>query len=191
MVAPGASLGVSIPFSPEPPSGGDRTAYGRVSVLQCRRMVARLLQLAMRSLDRASRLLPWTRRFPEHLRTGRRGEEDAYFWLRRQGYTMVARNWRSPHRRGEIDLIGWNDGVLCFIEVKTRSERGLAPAELAVDGDKQRELRAVAGEYLRRLRRTPYHRFDVVSVYYNQSHGPTLNLLKNAFPDSEKVRGAT
>jgi putative endonuclease len=153
-------------------------------------VTGRLLQLALRALDHVSRRLPWTRPVPEHLRTGRRGEDDAYFWLRRQGYTMVARNWRSPHRRGEIDLIGWNKGVLCFIEVKTRSERGLAPAEMAVDLDKQRELRAVAGEYLRRLRRTPYHRFDVISVYYGQSHGPDLNLLKNAFPGSSSFREA-
>jgi putative endonuclease len=45
---------------------------------------------------------------PEHLRIGRRGEEDAYFYLRRHGYTMIARNFRSPHHRGEIDLIGWH-----------------------------------------------------------------------------------
>jgi hypothetical protein len=33
---------------------------------------------------------------PDHLRTGRRGEEDAYFYLRRLGYVMVARNFRLP-----------------------------------------------------------------------------------------------
>ena len=44
-----------------------------------------------------------------HYRTGRRGEEAAYFYLRRLGYTMVARNFRSPRCRGEIDLIGWED----------------------------------------------------------------------------------
>jgi hypothetical protein len=33
-------------------------------------------------------------------RTGQRGEEDAYFYLRKLGYVMVARNFRSPNRRG-------------------------------------------------------------------------------------------
>jgi hypothetical protein len=55
---------------------------------------------------------------PDHLRTGRRGEEDASFYLRRRGYIMVARNFRTPNRRGEIDLIGWHEDVLCFVEVR-------------------------------------------------------------------------
>jgi len=35
------------------------------------------------------------------------GEEEAYFYLRKLGYVMVARNYRSARRQGEIDLIGW------------------------------------------------------------------------------------
>ena len=88
---------------------------------------------------------------PDHLRTGRRGEEDAYFYLRRLGYTMVARNFRSPNRRGEIDLIGWHEDILCFVEVKTRTTHDVKPAEAAVDRDKRRELFAVAREYRRHL----------------------------------------
>jgi putative endonuclease len=146
-------------------------------------MAARVLQVALRFLDGAARLLPWNRRAaPEHLRTGRRGEEDAYFWLRRRGYVMVARNWRTARRRGEIDLVGWDAGVLCFVEVKTRSRRDLVTAEAAVDFDKQRELRAVAAEYLRRLDPLPAHRFDVVAVYYDAQPAPEITLLRNAFP---------
>src|SRR5438876_10559427 len=105
-----------------------------------------------------------------HQRTGRRGEEDAYFYLRHLGYIMVARNFRSPRRRGEIDLIGWDKDVLCFIEVKTRTTRDVKPAEAAVDRSKQRELAAVAREYLHHLPPSCQFRFDVLSVYYeNQS----------------------
>jgi Holliday junction resolvase-like predicted endonuclease len=60
---------------------------------------------------------------------------DAYFYLRRLGYVMVARNFRSS-RRGEIDLIGWNKNVLCFIGVKTRTTHDVKPAEAAADRDK-------------------------------------------------------
>src|SRR5439155_479683 len=73
---------------------------------------------------------------PQHQRTGRQGEEDAYFYLRKKGYVIVARNFRSPHHRGEIDLIGWDKDVLCFIEVKTRTTRDVKPAEAAVDREK-------------------------------------------------------
>jgi putative endonuclease len=53
---------------------------------------------------------------------------------------MVARNYRSPRRRREIDLVGWDGDVLCFIEVKTRTRRDVKPVEAAVNHDKQREL---------------------------------------------------
>jgi len=119
---------------------------------------------------------------PEHQRIGRRGEEEAYFYLRRQGYVMVARNFRSPHHRGEIDLIGWEQDVLCFIEVKTRTTHDVKPAEAAVDRAKQRALAAVAGDYLRHLAHPCQWRFDVVSVYYEQSSQPVFELFRNAFP---------
>src|ERR1041385_1995416 len=83
-----------------------------------------------------------------HLRTGRRGEEDAYFFLRKRGYVMVARNFRSPRHHGEIDLIGWDKNVLCFIEVKTRTTHDVKPAEAAVDREKRRALRKVVTDYL-------------------------------------------
>ena len=119
----------------------------------------------------------------EHHKTGRRGEEEAYSRLRKLGYGMVARNYRSPRRRGEIDLIGWDGDVLCFVEVKTRTTRDVKPAEAAVDHDKQYELRAVAREYLRRLPSDLNWRFDVASVYFeNAAGGADFELFKNAFP---------
>ncbi len=124
---------------------------------------------------------------PEHLRTGRRGEEDAYFFLRRRGYVMIARNFRSPHHRGELDLVGWDRDVLCFIEVKTRTSRGMATAESAVDRDKQHELSLVARDFLRLLPRECPSRFDVLSVYYDGSNPtsrrlmPAFELFQNAF----------
>lgn len=120
---------------------------------------------------------------PMHQRTGRRGEEDAYFYLRRLGYVMVSRNFRSSRRRGEIDLIAWDHGMLCFIEVKTRTTHAVKPAEAAVDRDKQRGLAAVADEYLHHLARPCQWRFDVVTVYYEpQSSRPLIELFRNAFP---------
>lgn len=145
------------------------------------------------------------KRDAEHLRTGQRGEDAAYFYLREHGYTIVARNWRSRRRKGEIDLIGWDGDTLCFVEVKTRSTRDVKPAEAAVDRDKQRELRAMGREYLWRAARgsksrraasatnharhssqqhgEDAYRFDVVSVYYDSERRSVtdITLFRNAF----------
>lgn len=119
---------------------------------------------------------------PARHRTGRRGEEAAYFHLRKLGYTMVARNFRSPRCRGEIDLIGWEDDVLCFVEVKTRTTRDVKPGEAAVDRHKRREVAAVVREYLRRFPLSCQWRFDVVSVYYQQSEAsqPQIEVFRNS-----------
>ena len=120
---------------------------------------------------------------PSHLKTGRSGEDVAYFHLRNLGYVMVARNWRVPQCKGELDLVGWDGGVLCFIEVKTRTTRDVKPAEAAVDEHKRRELALMARHFLRRLRRepAPVYRFDVVSIYSTESAPAEINLFKNAF----------
>jgi len=145
----------------------------------------RVTQATIHMLDwLAARILP-PDQSPAHQITGRRGEEDAYFYLRRRGYVMVARNFRSPHHRGEIDLIGWDKDVLCFIEVKTRTTHDIKPAEAAVDREKQRALAAVARDYLRHLALPCQWRFDVLSVYYErQSSQPAFELFQNAFPVS-------
>src|SRR4051794_25055445 len=103
-----------------------------------------MVKTVVRVLDGAARVLRRPAAKAQHLLTGERGEEAAYFHLRKLGYTIVARNWRSPKRRGEIDLIGWHDEVLCFVEVKTRTSRGFVPAEAAVDIEKQNDLHKVA-----------------------------------------------
>ena len=145
-------------------------------------MGGRIVQAILRSFDRLS---PAKRR-AAHLYTGERGEEAAYFHLRKLGYVMVARNYRSPRRRGEIDLIGWDKGALCFIEVKTRTTRDVKPPEVAVDFEKQHDLREVAREYLRKVPGEPATRFDIVSVYFEKDLPPDITLFKNAFPASEK-----
>lgn len=141
-------------------------------------MSGRVVHAVLRFLQK---IQPSKDKHPEHLQTGKRGELDVFFYLRRRGYVMVARNFRSPRRRGEIDLIGWDKDVLCFIEVKTRTTHDVKPAEAAVDHHKKHELSAVAQEYLRHLPPSCHCRFDVVSVYYESSHRPAFELFQNAF----------
>jgi putative endonuclease len=141
---------------------------------------ARFTRLSLRALDSIARFLPAKASNLRHLHTGRLGEEEAYFYLRRQGYVIVARNYRSPRCRSELDLVGWDDEMLCFIEVKTRNKRDFVPAEAAVDPEKQRDLSRVAREFLRKIKGEPPVRFDVVSVYIANNKAE-IELFKDAF----------
>ena len=122
---------------------------------------------------------------PTHLLTGERGELEALFHLRRLGYLVIERRWRTPDYNGDVDLIAWNGDTLCFVEVKTRTARDLTPALSAVDDAKRRMLRRMGRAFLRTLPRedreqlTP--RFDIVSVYLLPG-GVECEMLENAFP---------
>jgi putative endonuclease len=117
---------------------------------------------------------------PAHLEVGRRGEEAAYFYLRRQGYTVVARDWRSGKVRGDLDLVAWEKDTLCFIEVKTRGNRLVATAESAVDEGKASVLRRLARQYMDAMPMAPDQvRFDVLSIYFEPQ--PNFELIRGAF----------
>lgn len=141
----------------------------------------RFVELSVRALDALARFLPRKNGGPAHLDTGRRGEDEAYFYLRRQGYVMVARNYRSPRSRSELDLVGWDGETLCFIEVKTRTTRQVMPAEAAVNPEKQRDLAQVAREFVLKAKGDPPYRFDVVSVYLEPGRTADITLFKDAF----------
>ena len=125
---------------------------------------------ALQGLDLLAERTGRLRGRPAHLLVGERGEREAVFYLRQQGYTVVARRWRTGRLRGDADVIAWDGDVLCFVEVKTRAERtAMDPAEAAVDDDKRRMLRKMADAYVRGFpeaeRGRVVVRFDVVAVY--------------------------
>ena len=143
------------------------------------RLRLRILENFLERLDRAA---VRRKREAPHLTTGRRGERAAFFYLRRLGFIVTARGWRSPKARGDLDLVAWEKDVLCFIEVKTRTTRAVAPAEAAVDGEKKRMLRKMAHYYLRQLpdRDVPV-RFDILSIYFEAARSPDFELFRGAF----------
>jgi putative endonuclease len=143
------------------------------------------LQMGMlRRIDALTMKLRLAPRSAAHLATGLRGEREALFELQKMKYTVVARRWKNAKLRGDVDLIGWEGDCLCFIEVKTRTERGAVPAMFAVDNDKRQMLHKMARAYLRNFpekhRRDITVRFDVVSVYL-QASGTEFEVLKGAF----------
>lgn len=126
-----------------------------------------------------------------HLVTGLQGEDAAYFYLRRKGYTVVARRWSPGHQPGDIDLIAWHGALLCIVEVKSRTAHDLAPAEAAVDSHKRKMLRRLARQYVRQLpmQTPPPVRFDVVSVYLIPGQEKEFVHFEGAFGWSERRDG--
>jgi len=114
------------------------------------------------------------------LALGRRGEDLAHRYLRRQGFTIVARNYRLAAGDAEADLIAREGPDLIVVEVKTRHTGEHGPPERAVGPDKQRHLMRVAREYARKTD-TPWDqvRFDVVTVVMEPR--PEITLFRRAF----------
>jgi putative endonuclease len=108
------------------------------------------------------------------LAAGRRGEDLAHRCLRREGYTIVARNYRLSSGEAEADLIAREGEDLVIVEVKTRASVEYGPPE------QQRHLIRVAREYARKTD-TPWEqvRFDVVSIVLCEP--PEITLLRAAF----------
>jgi len=128
---------------------------------------------------------------PAHLVTGERGEDAVLFFLIRSGFTVVARRWNDGPLPGDLDLIAWSGATLCFVEVKTRTTKNMAPAELAVDKHKRETLRRLANQYLRQLPGTerPLTRFDIVTVYELPGSSRSIRLIPGAFGWSERGHG--
>ena len=110
---------------------------------------------------------------------GRLGEDLAHRYLRRAGCTVVARNYRPPSGRGEIDVVVWHGDKLVFVEVKTRATAEFGEPERAVDSDKQSHLIRVARDYARRAGiEWDQVRFDILAVVLSPRH---IHWYRDAF----------
>ena len=117
---------------------------------------------------------------PHQERFGKQGEDLACRELRRRGYAILARRFRTRH--GEIDIIARDGDVLVFVEVKARSSRGFGGALGAVTPRKQRQVIAMAQRYMARVGWAARPcRFDVVAVQADGGDAPDVTLIRNAF----------
>ena len=117
---------------------------------------------------------------PRQAAFGALGEHLACRELRRRGYAILARGFRTRH--GEIDIVARDGDVLVFVEVKTRASRRYGTALEAVTAGKQRRVAAMARSYLARAgwRQRPC-RFDVVAVTGRAPGEADVTVVRNAF----------
>jgi putative endonuclease len=146
------------------------------------RLMLSFLNCAAKKGVRAARLESASKQAARQ--TGVKGETYAYWYLRRNGYTPIARNYTVAGIKGEIDIIAYDGPVLAFVEVKTRAESGPVPSrpEDAVNHDKRRNLSRMAQQFLRSRRIDQAAcRFDVVAIETRPGQKPVVRLHKNAF----------
>jgi putative endonuclease len=115
---------------------------------------------------------------------GKRGEDLAAEHLRRLGFTILERNYRT--RWGELDIVAFDGRVLAFCEVKTRraSAAGSSPLD-AIRGRKRAQVRKMAGSWLIERADRPYAeklRFDAIGVIVDAAGRlASLEHLEGAF----------
>ena len=110
---------------------------------------------------------------------GDRGENLAASHLRKQGYKIITRNFRSD--AGEIDIVAKDGNTIVFVEVKTRSYSDPAPED-QVNEVKQHKLTRVAKRYLSRYGvPQPPARFDVVAIIWPEGRDPIIRHTPHAF----------
>ncbi len=83
-------------------------------------------------------------------RFGNRGEDLAAVFLMSRGFKILARNWSC--RLGEIDVIAEKNGVVHFVEVKTRRSNAYGNPEEAITRQKRLHLRRTVETYLAQSR---------------------------------------
>jgi putative endonuclease len=79
---------------------------------------------------------------------GDSGERIAAMLLEQHGYKIIARNWRSPTRIGEMDLIAQDADGLAFVEVRTRRGDAMGTPEESLTSRKRKRLIEIAQEFL-------------------------------------------
>jgi putative endonuclease len=110
---------------------------------------------------------------------GDKGEDLAVATLKKRGYKVLERNYRTP--LGEIDLIARHQKVLVFIEVKTRTSARFGAGQEAVHYGKQARYRRLADYYLKQKRLGEIAvRFDVVGILW-QDGKPQVEVIERAF----------
>ena len=114
-----------------------------------------------------------------HTDFGKKGEDLAAGWLADRGFAVLCRNWR--HGRHEIDVIAGREGILHFIEIKTRRSTTYGHPEESVDRKKlEHVLEAAAGW----LHRWPGHRriqYDVLAITAKKDAAPEFALFEDVY----------
>ena len=104
--------------------------------------------------------------------TGKLGESIAKRYLIKKGYKILTTNFRT--RFGEIDIICEKDGILVFVEVRTKNKNSFIMPEESIDKRKLLHIKKATLIYLNSIKR-PFKgiRLDFIGVIID-SHAPQI-----------------
>ena len=108
---------------------------------------------------------------------GKWGEGIATEYLENHGFTILARNVRTPH--GEIDIVANKDGIAIFVEVKTRTTSKYGPPEISVTPRKQEHMLAAADHYSQE-NEVDHWQIDVIAVEGKPGSEPGITHFEQA-----------
>jgi putative endonuclease len=116
---------------------------------------------------------------PEN-QTGQIAENIAANYLSQQGLKQIDRNFRC--RFGEIDLIGLDQKILVFIEVRYRKNETYLAVVETIDQRKCRKLIITSKYFLNKHRNYQSYqcRYDVIAIT-GELDEPAIEWIKNAF----------
>lgn len=118
--------------------------------------------------------------FGRKLDLGAAGERAAAKFLRRAGYRIIDKNFRTAI--GEIDVIALDAETIVFVEVKTLRSDDAGDPEGKVDHRKREKLVRVARDWLTRHHYPDRaYRFDAVSVVMPAEGEPQFRHIVEAF----------
>ncbi|MEI7890526.1 MAG: YraN family protein [bacterium] len=121
------------------------------------------------------------------LSVGARGEMVAENYLKKIGYTVLARNFTnsSGRRLGEIDIIATDNAEIVFVEVKTRISNyddQILPEE-NITKAKLYKLNKIASFYINKNKLFDVsYRFDAITIIANtKTSTAKIRHIKNIF----------
>jgi putative endonuclease len=114
-----------------------------------------------------------------HIHTGKSGEAMAASWLQQHDFTILHCNWK--HGRYEIDIVAEKNGVLHFVEVKTRRSTRFGFPEESVDRKKFKHLQAAAIAYQATYSQWRRIQYDILAITLLPGKAPEYFFIEDVF----------
>jgi Predicted endonuclease distantly related to archaeal Holliday junction resolvase len=114
-----------------------------------------------------------------HHDTGKTGEELAIAWLLQNNFSILMRNWR--YKRYEMDIIAEKNGVLHFIEVKTRRSQAFGFPEERIDRHKIRRMLRTGTAFQGQYRQWMQVQYDILSIMLLHNQPPEYYFIEDVY----------